>query len=328
MSDAGLAGEPESAPKRLAGSEDLRTALGRERWQRAKRMRLLYVLFFLPFVSLVIFHYMPIYGIIIAFKDYKLGAGFLASPWNNFEHFTNLFSTPFFARILRNTIIISLLHIGFGFPAPILLALLINEIVNNRFKRVVQSISYLPHFMSWVILAGIIVEILSPQRGVVAHVATLLGLEPRNVLTDRSLFRPMLVATGIWKEVGWGTVIYLAALSSINPELYESAAVDGAGRIPVALRITVPSLIPVMTILVILRLGELLNAGFDQIFNLYSPLVYEVADIIDTYVYRVGLLQRRYDFAAAVGLFKNAIGVALIVGSNAIIRRFSDYGLW
>ena len=192
------------------------------------------------------------------------------------------------ARILRNTIIISLLHIGFGFPAPILLALLINEIVNNRFKRVVQSISYLPHFMSWVILAGIIVEILSPQRGIVAHVATLLGLEPRNVLTDRSLFRPMLVATGIWKEVGWGTVIYLAALSSINPELYESAAVDGAGRIPVALRITVPSLIPVMTILVILRLGELLNAGFDQIFNLYNPLVYEVADIIDTYVYRVG----------------------------------------
>jgi putative aldouronate transport system permease protein len=302
--------------------------LKRERWRHFHQMRLLYVFFLVPVLLLFIFHYIPMYGVLIAFKDFRISLGILRSPWNNFQHFKDFFATPYFARIIKNTVVISLLRIGFGFPSPIILALLINEVSNMRFKRVVQSITYLPHFMSWVVLAGIMVEVLSPQRGIVGYIYTLLGREPPNLLTNARFFVPMLIGTGIWKEVGWGTVIYLAAISGIDPELYESASIDGANRFRRALHITFPSILPVVTILFILSLGGILNAGFDQIFNLYNPLVYEVADIIDTYVYRVGLIERRFDFAAAVGLFKTAFGFLLVAGTNAIVKRFSEYGIW
>jgi putative aldouronate transport system permease protein len=264
----------------------------------------------------------------MAFKDYSFRLGVLRSPWNNFDHFRRFFSTPYIYRILRNTVVISFLRIIFGFPAPVLLAILLNELKSQGFKKVVQSISYLPHFMSWVVLSGIVVEVLSPQRGIVGYIFSLLGRDAPNVLLNRRFFRPMLVATGIWQSVGWGSIIYLAALSGIDPALYESATVDGANRFRMAVHITIPSLVPVMTILFILRLGHILNAGFDQIFNLYSPAVYEVADIIDTYVYRVGILDRQYGFTTAVGLFKNVVGFILVFGTNVVIRRFSDYGIW
>ena len=292
------------------------------------KMRSLYVLFLIPALSLFIFHYIPIYGVIIAFKDYSIFRGIFDSPWVGLAHFERFFSGMFFTRLMRNTLLISLMRIVFGFPAPIILAMLINEVANLRLRRVIQSISYLPHFMSWVVLAGIIVEILSPQRGIVGYVYSLVGVTPPNFLTSPAHFRSILIITGIWQGVGWGTVVYLAALSGIDPALYESAAIDGANRFQMALRITIPSLIPVMTILFILRLGRVLNAGFDQILNLYNPLVYEVADIIDTYVFRIGLLEHRYDYGAAVGLFKNVVGITLVLGSNTIIRKFSDYGIW
>ncbi len=291
-------------------------------------MKSLYLLFLIPATTLFIFKYIPIYGVIIAFKDFSIFHGIVDSPWVGLEHFERFFSSIYIGRLMRNTLLISLMRIVFGFPAPIVLALLINEVSNLSLKRVIQSISYLPHFMSWVVLAGIIIEILSPQRGVVGFIYTRFGLTPPNFMTSPALFRPMLIITGIWKSVGWGTVVYLAALTGIDPQLYESASIDGANRFQMALKITIPSLIPVMIILFILRLGRVLNAGFDQIFNLYNPLVYEVADIIDTYVFRIGLLERRYDYGAAVGLFKNVVGITLVFGSNWIIRKFSEYGIW
>ena len=239
-----------------------------------------------------------------------------------------LFGSFQFQRVMRNTVIISVQRIVFGFPAPILLALIINEFANSWWKKGIQSITYLPHFISWVVMAGILVEILSPQRGIIGYLYTALGRDAPLLLTNQDVFRPILIATDVWKEVGWGSVIYLAAISSIDPTMYDVARIDGAGRVRQATSITLPSLLPVITILFILRLSGILNAGFDQIFNLYNELVYEVADIIDTYMYRVGILSQEFEFATAAGLFKNVVGVALIVLVNAVIRRFSDHGIW
>ena len=305
-----------------------RDLLRHERLVRAKRMWMLYLFFLVPAVLLFIFRYIPIYGVVIAFQDFRIGRGIMGSPFNNFAHFKNFFEGPFFFRLMRNTLVISFLKLGFGFPAPIILALLINELRNMSFKRAIQSISYLPHFMSWVVLAGILIEVISPQRGILGYLYSLFGATAPNLLAEPRLFRGLLVATEIWKEVGWGTVIYLAAMSGINPELYESAQIDGTNRLQSALHVTIPSLAQVITILFILRLGDILDAGFDQIFVLYNPLVYEVADIIDTYVYRVGLQQRQLDFSAAVGLFKNVVGVILLLTANVVIKRFSDHGIW
>ncbi|ULL14957.1 sugar ABC transporter permease [Paenibacillus sp. H1-7] len=295
---------------------------------RAKRMKALYLMMLLPMLLLFLFHYVPMYGILIAFKKFSPGLGIWNSEWNQFEHFRSLFQDFLFIRALKNTLIISLLKLIVAFPAPIVLALLLNEVKHVLFKKVAQSISYLPHFMSWVILASMVGEVLSPQRGIINHVIHMLGMQPINFLSDKAFFIPTLVATDIWKEVGWGAIIYLAAISSVNPDLYEAADVDGAGRFKKMIHITVPSLVPMIVILFILSLGNILNAGFDQILNLYNPMVYDVADIIDTYVYRKGLEQFQMDYATAVGLFKNVVGVTLILGANAIIRRRSEHGIW
>ncbi len=306
----------------------IRDNLRRERWSRVRRMRLLYLSMLPALLLLFVFNYVPIYGIVIAFKNFQASRGILGSPWNNFENFEVLFGSFLFQRVMRNTVIISVQRIVFGFPAPILLALIINEFANSWWKKGIQSITYLPHFISWVVMAGILVEILSPQRGIIGYLYTVLGRDAPLLLTNRDVFRPILIATDVWKEVGWGSVIYLAAISSIDPTMYDVARIDGAGRVRQATAITLPSLLPVITILFILRLSGILNAGFDQIFNLYNELVYEVADIIDTYMYRVGILSQEFEFATAAGLFKNVVGVALIVLVNAVIRRFSDHGIW
>ena len=303
--------------------------LKRQRRRRARKYLMLYGFCVIPVTSLFIFHYVPIYGILMAFKDYKYNLGILGSPWNNFMHFRDFFQDPYFYRLIRNTVVISVMKLLFAFPAPILLAILINEIRRTGLKRVIQSISYLPHFMSWVVLAGIIMELLSPQRGLPALFAPLFGItKVPNLMMSWSFFRPLLVISHMWKTVGWGSIVYLAAISAIDPELYDVAALDGAGRVRIAWHITVPSIVPVMTVLFILQIGRLLNAGFDQVFNLYNPLVYEVGDIIDTYVYRVGILGSRFGFGAAIGVFKNVIGVTLLVSANLIIKRYNEYGIW
>ncbi|MEC1522207.1 ABC transporter permease subunit [Neobacillus niacini] len=310
--------ETKTKPKRKANTK----------WIEMKKMKTLYIMLAIPMVMLFIFHYIPMYGILIAFKNFSPGLGIWDSPWNNFDHFKRLFDDFLFLRALQNTVVISLLKLIIVFPAPIIFAILLNEVKNEKFKKVSQSISYLPHFMSWVILSAMVIEVFSPQRGIINFFITLVGGDPINFMSDKASFIPILILTDMWKEVGWGAIIYLASIASIDPQLYEAAEMDGAGRFHKMIHVTLPSIMPMVIILFILRLGSVLNAGFDQILNLYNPLVYEVADIIDTYVYRSGLEQFQFDYATAVGLFKNVVGIILILSANAIIRRKSEHGIW
>lgn len=288
-----------------------------------------YYLMLAPAIVLfALFSYVPMYGVIIAFKDYRFIDGIWGSPWVGLDYFEQFFHDVFFWRIIRNTLTISGLHLLFGFPAPVVLALLLNELIHGKFKKFVQSVSYLPHFMSWVILASLLTEILSPSRGALNYVLTFFGGKPIHFLADPDTFVGMLVVTHIWQSVGWGSVVYLAAIAGISQDQYESATIDGAGRLQKIMHITLPSLVPIMTILFILNVGGIMNAGFDQIFNLYNPAVYRVADIIDTYVYRIGLLETKYGFSSAIGLFKNVIALALVMGTNFLVKRFNDYGIW
>jgi putative aldouronate transport system permease protein len=284
---------------------------------------------FIPAVLFyAVFCYAPLYGIQIAFKNFIFRQGITKSPWVGLENFKILFSMGSFKEVFRNTIIISSLKLIFGFPAPIILALLLNEIRAARFKKFVQTISYLPHFVSWVILGGLFVQFLSPSTGPVNIVLQSLGLKPVYFLADKFWFRPTLVITSIWKGVGWGTIIYLASISGIDPELYEAAEIDGAGRFRKMINITVPSLIPVITIMLIFSAGGIVKDDFDQIFNLYNPAVYSVGDVLSTYTYRVGLVDMRYSFSTAVGLFTNVISFVLIFLTNMVTKKINDYGLW
>jgi putative aldouronate transport system permease protein len=287
-------------------------------------------MFFPGMLLMLVFDYGPMYGLVLAFKDYNLGAGVWGSPWVGFDHFHRLFTDDTALQVLRNTIIISVLKLLAGIPAPIILALLINELRAGIFKRSVQSISYLPHFLSWVILSSMIYQLLAPSTGIVNAVLRLLGFEPIYFLVEESWFRPILVMSSIWKEVGWGTIIYLAALASVSYELHEASVLDGASRFQRIRDINFPTIIPVIGIVALLSLGGILSAGFDQVFNLYNPQVYGVGDIIDTYVYRVGLVELDYSFATTVGLFKGVVGFTLILIFNAYARKISNgrYGLW
>jgi len=268
------------------------------------------------------------YGVQLAFKDFYIMKGIWGSPWVGFEHFHYMFSmSPDFWRIMRNTIVISLLQIVFGFPAPILLALLFNEIRVSFFKKVAQTITYLPHFLSWIVLGGILITFLSPNTGVVNDLIKSVGLHPIYFLGDESWFRFTLVLSALWKEVGWGMIIYLAALASVDHQLYESAVIDGANRWRQTLSITIPSILPVVSIMLILRVGGILDAGFDQILTLYSPAVYGVADILDTYVYRMGLINMEYSLTTAVGLFKNVVALILVLGTNFAVKKMGQEGI-
>ena len=287
-------------------------------------------LMLLPVVAyFIIFKYIPMGGIVIAFKDFKLGLGVSGSEWVGLANFVDAFRTRLFIRSVRNTLVISLLKLCVGFPAPIILALLLNEVRHNAYKRVVQTISYLPHFLSWVIMAGILSQLLSPNNGAVNALLKTLGRkDPVPFLLDNAYFRGTVVISDVWKGVGWGSILYLATISSIDPTLYEAAICDGANRPQRVKYITLPSIMPTITIMLILSLGGILDAGFDQLLNLYSSAVYETGDIIDTYVYRVGLVDWNYKLSTAIGLFKNIIGFVLVAGSNAVAMAISGNGIW
>ena len=290
--------------------------------------RYLMILFIPAIIYYLVFHYAPLYGIQIAFKDYIFRKGIWNSPWVGFKNFENLFKIESFKQVFRNTLIISFYKLIFSFPAPIIFAVLISEIRFSKFKKAVQTISYLPHFVSWVVLGGLFMQILSPSTGPVNTFLGALGIKPIYFLADAKWFRSILVITSLWKGIGWGSIIYLAAITGINPELYEAAIIDGAGRIKKIIHITIPSITPVITIMFIFAVGGIINDDFDQVFNLYNPAVYKVADVISTYIYRVGLIDMKYSFSAAVGLFKNIIAFILIFTTNSITKHINDYGIW
>ena len=268
------------------------------------------------------------WGVTISFMDYHPIKGLSGSQWVGLKHFAALFRAPDFWEVFRNTVLISLYKIIFGFPAPIALALLLNELGGRYFKRFVQTVAYLPHFLSWVIFGGILVLILSPSSGIVNHVIKSLGGKPIFFLANQKWFVFVLVVSAIWKTAGWGTIIYLAKLSSIDPTLYQSATIDGANRWHQVRYITLPCLLDLMVVMFILRVGHILDAGFQQILILYNPAVYDVADVFDTFVYRVGLTQLQYSFATAVGLFKSIIGLGLVLMTNKFARSFGELGIW
>lgn len=279
-------------------------------------------------VFFIIFRYGPMYGLVLAFKDFKVNLGIFGSPWNGFDNFETIFSMANFSRAIKNTIIISLLKLAAGFPMPIILALMLNEVRHLRFKKVVQTISYLPYFLSWVVLAGVFIQLLSPSTGMVNYFLSLFGIKPIYFMGDNAWFRPMLVVTSVWKDMGWSSIIFLAAIASVEQSMYEAAICDGANRFQRMWHITLPNILPTITVLLILNIGHLLDAGFDQIFNMYNGAVYETSDILDTYVYRLGIGDMRYSLATAVGLFKNVIGFLLVVGTNFISNKLTNSGIW
>lgn len=281
-------------------------------------------------LAIFIFSYIPMYGVLMAFQDYNLFKGFFNSPWVGFKHFEIFFNSPDFWNIMRNTIVISGLKLLIGFPAPVILALMLNEIQQMWFKRTIQTISYLPHFLSWVIVGGFVFSILSTENGslnILLQQLRIIG-EPINFLSIPEYFWGILIGTGVWKEIGFASVVYLAAIAGIDPHLYESASLDGANRFKQMFLITLPSIAPVIIIFMILAIGNILSAGFEDILILSNnPILKDVSDVIDTYVYRLGIMNNRFSYATAAGLFKAIISVALLTIANYTARRFGS-SLW
>ncbi|NIK69807.1 MULTISPECIES: ABC transporter permease subunit [unclassified Paenibacillus] len=277
-----------------------------------------------------VFSYIPMYGVLTAFQDYSIFKGFLDSPWVGFKHFEMFFHAPEFERVMRNTIIISVLKLLFGFPAPILLALMLNEVKNMYFKRVVQTVSYLPHFLSWVIVSGFAMSILSVENGSLNILLQSVHLvkEPISFLSIPEYFWTIIVTTGVWKEIGFSSIVYLAAIAGIDPNMYEAASIDGASRFKQIFMITIPTIMPVVIIFLILAIGNLLSAGFEDLLLLgVNPVLRDVSDVLDTYVYRTGITGQRFSYATAVGLFKAVISVGLLTFANLLARRTGN-SLW
>lgn len=286
-------------------------------------------LMMLPGMLLVIiFCYLPMYGITIAFKDYIPSQGMFGSAWAGLKWFKYMFELPDVWLVTKNTFIIAGLKILLGFPVPIIFALLLNEVRKGWFKKGIQTIVYLPNFLSWVILAGLILDVFALNNGVVNQFITMLGFKPIYFLGDNRYFRGLLISTDIWKNFGWGTVIYMAALTGVDTALYESAVLDGANRWKQTLYVTLPAIVPIILLSGILSLGNLLNAGFEQIFNLYNPLVMQSGDIIDTYVYRLAFLDASWSLSTAVGLLKSLVSTVFIVTGYSIAYKFTDYKIF
>ncbi|MBO9609987.1 MAG: sugar ABC transporter permease [Paenibacillaceae bacterium] len=292
------------------------------------KQKYLFLLMLPGLVYFILFKYGPMYGILLAFKDFNPIDGIAGSPWAGLKYFKPIFEQESVKHVVYNTLRISALKIVIGFPFPILFAIMLNEVTSSKLKRTVQTISYLPHFLSWVVVSGIIFQLLSPSYGLYGYMFHLFGWQTQVVLSQPGPFIAVLIGSDIWKEVGYGSIIFLAAIAGINAELYEVAKIDGAGRFKQLLYITLPSLLPIISIMFILRLGSVLDAGFDQVLNLYNPLVYGVSDIIDTYVYRIGLEGFQFSFATAVGLCKGVVALVLIVSTNWIVKKFTEQSIW
>ncbi|MCQ6563139.1 ABC transporter permease [Paenibacillus mendelii] len=280
------------------------------------------------FLLVLVYSYGPMAGLVIAFKKFMPSKGIWGSPWLGMDNFNFVMSLPDTSQVIRNTIIIALMKMVVGLIVPITIAILLNEVRKAAFKRTVQTLIYLPHFLSWIILGGILIDILSPSQGIVNKLLGLFGFDPIFFLGDNRWFRFTLVFSDVWKEFGFSTIVYLAALTSINPVLYEAAEIDGANRWRQTWHVTLPGMLPIIVLLGTLSLGNVLNAGFDQVFNLYSVPVYETGDIIDTYVYRIGIEKAQYGIATAVGLFKSVVSFIFISLSYFLAYRFANYRIF
>lgn len=275
----------------------------------------------------IIFMYVPMYGAIIAFKDYSPAMGIAGSPWVGLKHFVNFWNGIYFTRLLRNTLLISLYGLIFGFTIPILFALLLNELRSEKYKRLIQTVSYFPHFISLVVICGL-VKTFTLTDGIINDLIVLLGGERSSLLQRPELFRAIYTISGLWQNIGWDSIIYLAALAGIDTQLYEACEVDGGRKLAKMLHITIPGILPTIVIMFILRIGQLLNVGYEKIILLYNPFTYETADIISSFVYRKGLLELNYSFSTAIGLFNSVINFILLLSVNALSRKVGDASLW
>lgn len=287
----------------------------------------LYIMLIPVIAYYLIFHYQPMYGLQIAFKDFSFSKGIIGSTWVGFKHFEEFFSSHYFWRLIRNTLTLSFKDLIWGFPAPIILAILINEVRNQRYKKVVQSLTYLPHFISIVVVCSMVKDFLS-LNGIVNYILSGFGIDPINFFAVGEYFSTIYVGSNIWQQLGWGSIIYLSALTSIDPQLYEAAKIDGAGKLRQIFSITIPSIMPTIIIMFILRTGKILSLGAEKVLLLYNPTIYEYSDIISTFVYRKGLEDANYSYASAVGLFNAVINFAMLYAINRLSKKVSDSSLW
>ncbi|TYP79326.1 ABC transporter permease [Paenibacillus methanolicus] len=297
-------------------------------FRKIRRDRAFLVLLAPALIFYILFRYVPMFGIIVSFKDYNLFSGIWKSEWVGLRYYKMFFDNPDAFNIIRNTFLLGLYKIIFGFPAPIILALLLNELKMKRYKRFVQTVSYMPHFLSPVVVAGILVMILSPSTGFVNQIIQDMGFEPINFLQKADWFRTIYVSSEVWQEIGWGSILYLAALTSIDPQLYEAARMDGANRWRQMWHVSIPGIMPAIVILFILQIGKIMELGFDKVFLLSNAATYETADIISTYVYRMGITSANFSYATAIDLFMGIIGLIFVYSANVISRKLGDTSLW
>lgn len=293
-----------------------------------KRDKLLYVMLLPVALFYIIFKYLPMLGVSIAFKDYMPFLGIIKSQWVGLKHFQRLFSNPDFYRLFRNSIVLAIYNIVFTFPIPIIIALLLNEIGSAKFKKVIQSLIYLPHFISWVVVVGICYTMLSNQDGIVNNIITSMGGHPVNFLGSMAWFRPLVTMQVAWKETGWGTIIYLAALTGVDVQLYEASIVDGANRWHQLIHITLPAIKSTIVVLLILRMGSFLDSGFDQLFLMVNSLNRDIGDVFDTYVYNAGMINGQFSYSTAVGLFKSVVNLVLILSTNKLAKLLGEEGMY
>ncbi len=300
-------------------------------WGKVWRFRHIYLMLLPVVIFYIVYCYVPMYGVILAWKEWRPKYGIIGSPWIGWENFQTLFSQPDLLRAIRNTFIISLLRLGICFPVPIIVAILLNELMGKRFKKAVQTCMYLPNFISWVILGGLVKMLLAMDDGLFNNIIVAFGGSRVSFLTNQGAFYPILLLTEIWKGTGWGTIIYTAAISGIDPTLYEAAKIDGCKRIGLMVHITFPMIMPVCTVMFIMQLANIMNAGFDPIYNLYNPYLYGTADIIDTYIYRLFTEKTGgggYALSTAVNLFKSVINFAFLIAGNVITKKINGYSMF
>ncbi|TVY07581.1 ABC transporter permease [Paenibacillus cremeus] len=300
----------------------------RSLWSNYVKYRYMYLLVIPGFLFFVIFKLVPMWGLLIAFKDYNPIVGFLNSPWVGLKFFSEMFADEHFYIMLRNTLLINIFGLVFFFPVPILLAIMLNEVRHEVFKRINQSLVYMPHFLSWVVIASLTFFILSVDVGLINKLIRLLGMKPYSFLNDVNLFWGLLTAQSIWKDAGWGTIIFLAAIAGVNTERYEAAVVDGASRFRQIWHVTLPAIRPTIVILLILRLGHMTDVNFEQVLLMMNPLVRDVGDVFDTYVYNNGILRGMYSVGVAVGFFKGLVGLALVMASNYVVKKMGHEGIY